>query len=141
MKAPLIGALLAGLMTSSCGNNSQSTAAPSTTTTTTTTSPTTETFSSVLGIHGTTSHAFTISKAGTITATLTSVGPPAVAVGLGIGIPIPGVPCSLAVSVNAIAGSSAQVSSLADQGRYCVQIYDLGNVSDPVAFSMTIEHP
>ena len=79
--------------------------------------------------------------AGTITATLTSVGPPALTVGLGLGITGAGPPCSLATTINASLGSSTQVVGSVDPGRYCVQVFDLGTVTDPLAFVVTIQHP
>ena len=101
--------------------------------------PTTETFSSVLGIHGASSHAFTVTGPGPITAALTSVGPPALTVGLALGVPGAGPPCSLSTSTNGSVG--AQIGGTADVGRYCVQVYDLGTVTNPLAFVVTITHP
>jgi len=139
LKTSVIVALLMGL-TASCSN--QTTTSPTTSlTTAAATSPTAESFSSVLGIRGATSHAFNVTTAGTITATLTSVGPPALTVGLGLGITGAGPPCSLATSINASLGSSTQVVGSVDPGRYCVQVFDLGTVTDPLAFVVTIQHP
>jgi hypothetical protein len=139
LKTSLIVALLVAL-TVSCSN--QTTTSPTTSATTAAaTGPATENFSSALGIRGATSHAFNVTTAGTITAMLTSVGPPALTVGLGLGIPGAGPPCTLSTSINASLGSSTQLVGPVDPGRYCVQVFDLGTVTNPLAFVVTIEHP
>jgi hypothetical protein len=43
--------------------------------------------------------------------------------------------------VNASAGSAPQISAAADAGQYCVQVYDLGTLQDPVGFALKIDHP
>lgn len=123
------------VLASACGKDSQSTTSPSTITG----SPITETFSSVLAVRGLSSHTFVTAGAGTISITLTSVGPPPVPVGLGIGVP-GGPPCLLNTSLTTGAGSSPQINVTADAGRYCVEVYDIGNLADPIGFSVTIQH-
>ena len=133
-KRVVLVALLAAA--TACGGSSQSTTSPSTTTN----SPTSETFSSVLGVRGVTSHTFVAKVAGTISITLTAVGPPSVPIGLGIGV-TGGAPCLLNTKLTTVAGGSPQISVTADPGRYCVEVYDVGNLVDPISFSLTIQHP
>jgi hypothetical protein len=63
-------------------------------------------------------------------------------VGLGVGVPrTSGGGCRLGVAVNASAATTPQISAPADAGQYCVQLYDLGTLTDPVGFTLKIEHP
>lgn len=98
-----------------------------------------ETFSSVVAPGGSSTRTFTLNSAGTITVTMTSAG---ATLGLGVGLPrTTGGGCRLGVSVNASPGSSPQISTAADAGQYCVQVYDLGTLRDPVPFALKIDHP
>ena len=111
--------------------------------TTTPTAPTTkaidDVWSSVLAPGGTSSRSFTVNAAGTIAVTMTSAG---ATVGLGVGLPRTiGGGCRLGVSVNASAGSTPQLTTQADAGQYCVQVFDLGTLTDAVPFALKIDHP
>jgi hypothetical protein len=105
------------------------------------TSPVTETFASFLSLRGTSSRNFVASGSGTIRVTLTSVGPPSVPIGLGLGVPGGTTPCVLSIALTTEADVVPQLAAPADPGTYCVQVYDVGNVVDSIAFSVTIEHP
>ena len=108
------------------------------TTPSTTSGPMTENWSSVLAPGGASTRTFTLNSAGTIVVTLTA-GP---TVGLGVGLPrTNGGGCRLGVSVNASPGTTPQINSQADAGQYCVQVYDLGTLTDPSGFALKIEHP
>jgi len=122
------------VMAGACSDDAQPTTAPSTT-------PTTETFASVLGYRGSTAHGFTITNAGTISVTLTSVGPPSVPVGLGVGVAGSGISCTLHTSLTTEAGPGPQIVVNVDPGTYCVQVYDVGTLTDPTSFSLTITRP
>jgi hypothetical protein len=66
----------------------------------------------------------------------------AATLGLGVGLPrVTGGGCRLGVTVNASAASNPQISTPADAGQYCVQVYDLGTLQDPVGFALKIDHP
>ena len=121
-------------MTSGCGNKSSTPTAPSTTA-----KAAPETWSGVVAPGGASSHSFTVNAAGTINVTMTGVG---ATVGLGVGLPkVTGGGCRLGVAVNADAGTTPQITTQADAGQYCVQVFDLGTLTDPVPFAMTIDHP
>ena len=115
-----------------CGSDTPTT--PSTTSKTTS-----ENWSSAVAPGGTSSRSFTVNASGTITVTLTGAG---ATLGVGVGLPrVTGGGCRLGVTVNASPGSSPQISTAADAGQYCVQVYDLGTLTDPVAFALKIDHP
>ena len=128
----LVIGISAAIMLSGCGSDSTPTT-PSNTSTTMT-----ENWSSVLAPGGASTRTFILNSAGTIVVTLTA-GPTA---GLGVGLPrTTGGGCRLGVSVNASPGTTPQVSAQADAGQYCVQVYDLGTLTDPIGFAVKIEHP
>jgi len=115
-----------------CGSDTPTT--PSTTSKTTS-----ENWSSAVAPGGTSSRSFTVNASGTITVTLTGAG---ATLGVGVGLPrVTGGGCRLGVTVNASPGSSPQISTAADAGQYCVQVYDLGTLTDPVSFALKIDHP
>jgi hypothetical protein len=124
--------IIAVMMLAGCGSDNTPTT-PSNTSTTMT-----ENWSSVLAPGGASTRTFTLNAAGTIVVTMTA-GPTA---GLGVGLPrTTGGGCRLGVSVNASSGTTPQISTQADAGQYCIQVYDLGTLTDPVGFALKIEHP
>ena len=99
----------------------------------------TENWSSVVAPGGASTRSFTVSSAGTVAVTLTGSGS---TVGLGVGLPrTDGGGCRLGVTVDASAATTPQISTQADAGQYCVQVYDLGTLTDPISFALKIEHP
>ena len=131
--ARVSGVALAAL-TAACGGNSSTPASP-----TPTTGAMSENWSSVLAPGGASSRSFTVNAAGTITVTMTSAG---ATVGLGVGLPrVTGGGCRLGVAVNASGSTSPQITTQADAGQYCVQVFDLGTLTDPIPFAMKIDHP
>lgn len=135
------------LSAAGCTNNTttpSSTAAATTTTTTTTTTPTTsEPFAATVPVGGAAFYSFNIAVNGTVNVTLTSVSgpgvPATVQLGLGIGTPA-GLDCSVTSSVTAGAGTTPQLTGTFGPGLFCVRVYDVGNLSGPAAFSVTIAH-
>ena len=128
----LVMGICAALMLAGCGSDSTPTtpSAPSGTVT--------ENWSSVIAPGGASTRSFTVNSSGTIVVTFTA-GPTA---GLGVGLPrTTGGGCRLSVSVNASPGATPQISTQADAGQYCVQVYDLGTLTDPIGFALKIEHP
>jgi outer membrane lipoprotein SlyB len=126
-------AILAALLLAGCGDDNTATA-PSTTSGTMS-----ETWSSVVAPGGQSTRSFTVNSSGTINVTLTAAG---ATLGLGIGLPrTTGGGCRLGASINTAAGSTPQLTTSADAGQYCVQVYDLGTLSDPVGFALKIDHP
>lgn len=124
----VIAALVAG-----CGSSTTSTTPSSTS------SATSETWSSTVAPGGQSSRSFTVNSSGTVNVTLTAAG---ATLGVGIGLPrVTGGGCRLSVNVNTSAGSTPQLSTSADAGQYCVQVYDLGTLTDPVGFALKIDHP
>jgi hypothetical protein len=139
MKAFVGICVVAGLLTVACDNSGS---------TNSTTSPTvappsvTDTFPGTLQVGGTNTHTFSVAQVGTLNATLTAVGPPAtVFVGFAVGTFSGGV-CSLAATINTQASTTPQLSGTASiVGTWCVQVYDIGNLSAPANYTITVAHP
>jgi hypothetical protein len=132
VQARVVIALSATILIAGCGSDSTPTT-PSNTSKTVT-----ENWSSVVAPGGASTRTFTVTSAGTIVVTLTA-GP---TVGLGVGLPrTNGGGCRLGVAVNASPDTTPQISTQADAGQYCVQVYDLGTLTDPIGFALKIEHP
>ena len=141
---PLVGALV---LCGACSHNS--TAEPSLTTTsssTTAAAPTvSEVFASTLPVGGFKFYTFNIAANGTVNVTLNSVSgagvPSTVQVGLGIGQPA-GTDCSTTVTATAGSAFAApQVTGTFGPGLFCVRVFDVGNLFNPAAFTVTIAHP
>jgi hypothetical protein len=125
-----LAAVLA-VFAAACGGHNASTA-PSATTIT-------ENWSGVLAPGGTSSRSFSVTNAGTITITMNSAG---ATVGLGVGLPrITGGGCRVSVQVISGPSPNPQISTAAETGQYCVQLFDTGTLTDPIPFNVKIDHP
>jgi len=122
------------LVVAACGSDNSTPTTPSNTS-----SVMSETWSSTVAPGGQSTRSFTVNASGTISVTVTAAG---ATVGVGVGLPrLSGGGCRLGVTVNASAATNPQISTPADAGQYCVQVYDLGMLSDPVGFALKIDHP
>ena len=122
------------LVVAACGSDNSTPTTPSNTS-----SVMSETWSSTVAPGGQSTRSFTVNASGTISVTVTAAG---ATVGVGVGLPrLSGGGCRLGVTVNASAATNPQISTPADAGQYCVQVYDLGTLSDPVGFALKIDHP
>jgi len=109
---------------------------------TTTTTPTpvasTQTFSGTLQPGGSASFNFTVNVESTATLGITALAPQST-VTMGIGVGQFATTCTLFSSVeNAKAGSTYPVDLT--PGAYCVEIYDLGNLTGPNTYTLTVTH-
>ena len=90
----------------------------------------------------TNTYEFVLARTGYVEVTLVGVGPPpTVTVGLGIGTPTATEACSMIYKVNAQAGPTAQIVGTGLAGLLCVTIFDVGNLSGPVVYTITVAHP
>jgi hypothetical protein len=96
-------------------------------------------FTGTLQPQATDTYTFTVSQSGYVQVTLVGLGaPPATAVGLGIGTPSTTGVCSVTYSVNATAGPAAQLIGTGIAGSLCVTIHDLGNLTAPAVYTITV---
>jgi hypothetical protein len=123
------------MASSGCGGSSATATAPTVTLT--------ETFSGTVSVGGSDFHTFTASQNGAITATLTTAGPPAtIAMGVAIGTPN-GAACTplAGASTTTAAGASPQLNGEVSGGTLCAVVYDVGNETAPISYSLTVTHP
>jgi hypothetical protein len=147
MRSLLIGVLALSVVTAACGDEGdpgivQPDVNPATVT---------ETFTGTLSVQNVSSHSFIISRSGRITITLTAVTPPPTSegpsspeVGIGIGIPS-GLTCALnlgnGTTATVTAGSTPQISGIVIPGTFCVAVYDVGNLTETVDYTVAVAHP
>jgi hypothetical protein len=145
MNVRLLSALAAMSVLSACSNSnsSDSSSLPNVI------APTlsTETFNGTVGVGGTDMHPFSVTTAGTVNVTLTAAGPPStIFMGVGVGTPSTAssgsTTCTLLSGATAVApaGTSAQLSGTLGAGSYCVAVYDVGNETTPVTYTVTVAH-
>jgi hypothetical protein len=120
-------------------SNSAATPSPSTT------GPTSELFSGSLSAQGSSFYSFNATQAGTVTlllASVTSIGRATspVILGLAFGIPM-GTGCTHDQSLETPATLVPQISIGTTSGVHCVDVYDVGNLTNPVSFTVRIVHP
>jgi len=120
----------------SCGKGNGSTTAPSTPTTKT------DTFTGTVQVGGSAMNNFSVNAAGQVIVTLTAAGPPA-SVTMGVGIGSPGDVCGVLPggSVTTPASSTAQLSGVLTPGTYCVTVFDVGNQTAAISYTVTVAHP
>lgn len=98
-----------------------------------------ETFSDTLLVRGSNTHQFTVQQIGGVKVSVTSVTPDA-AVGIGVGTPSFGT-CLALSNLSAVAGAGVQLSGTATvTGTFCVSVYDVGNLVEPVTYTVTVLH-
>jgi hypothetical protein len=147
MKFRLLSAIVSMTVLSACSNNSSSDSSATLPSNLVTPSLTTETFSGTVAVGGTDAHAFTVTASGNVDVTLTTAGPPStIFMGLGVGTPSTGttgaMTCTLLSGATTVtpAGTAAQLSGTIGAGSYCVSVYDVGNETAPVNYTVTVAH-
>jgi hypothetical protein len=137
-RAEALAALLAAaVLLPACGKDNP---ASSNGTTPSNATRTTETFTGTLTSRSATWHTFTVAANGTVDATLTALEPVAtLTVGLGIGT-TPTNGCSVQAWNNAATSGTVLTGSIIP-GTFCVTVYDVGNVTDSVTYTVTVTHP
>jgi hypothetical protein len=101
----------------------------------------TETFTGTLLQLGANSHQFSVQQIGGIKVSITKIEPRA-AVSIGIGTPSTASGTCLAISnLTAVASEGTQLSGTATlTGSFCVSVSDVGNLVEPVTYSITVLH-
>ena len=105
--------------------------------------PKVETFTNTIDVGGIGTHTFNVTAAnGQLVATLASAGPPStIFMGFALGMFSNSV-CAPFTDQTGIfqAGSTTQLGGTANAGAYCVQVYDVGNQTGPVTYTVTVSH-
>jgi len=136
-------AALLAAATMACSDNTLSQLASASSTTPATQ---TEVFTGTLSTNGAFQHIFTINTLGAVTVTITSLAPTSTQiVGLSLGV-WTGSQCSTspqtggASNDTASTGSSITLNATA-AGNLCSRLYDVGFITTPVLYTMSITHP
>jgi len=140
MKHSLLIVMALSLAVAGCsGSNSTTAVAPA--------SPTvTETFPGTVVYQGVDFHTFNVAQSGTLNVTLTAAGPPpTIWMGVGIGTPSASACGLISNSTSTVTPASVtgpQLTGTLAPGTYCVQVYDVGNLSPggAVTYSVTVAH-
>jgi hypothetical protein len=127
-----------GALTPACGDT--------TTPAKPTPTPVTEPFSGTLTTNGAFTHQFSVTAAGTVTVTLTTVSPDAtVAIGFQLGTwNSISLTCQAVISNDAALQGAVETGNAVTAGTFCVRIYDAtGTVKadTPVNYTVTVTHP
>jgi hypothetical protein len=130
---------VASVATGACGGDSSTAAAL----TAPTAAATTDVFAGTVAVGGSDSHPFTVSSGGSqLNVILTAASPPAtIFMGVAVGTPS-GSTCTPLTNGSVVtpAGSTAQLSGTVSAGSYCVMVYDVGNQTVDVTYSVTVSH-
>ena len=127
--------VLLALGAAACGSDNPTTAP-------TTDVPTiTESFSDTVTVNGARTHPFTVSKAGTVTATLIVLSPDStVTIGLSLGT-WNGTSCQIIIANDAaVLNSAATGTAQTGGGSYCVRVYDVGRLTAPTDYTVQVTH-
>lgn len=101
----------------------------------------TDTFSGTVAAGATSVHPFTSKAGGTVSLTLTAVGPDAAAVlGLGLGA-WNGAACTVQISTTTAKAGEVYQASVAAAGNYCVAVSDVGTSPADTTYSVQVAHP
>lgn len=136
----MIGVILLMLTTAACGDDAESPTSP------TTVPFTTDQFAGVLEPGERKFYSFTLDTAGPVTVTLASVThadngmPVPLALRIGVGRP-QGTECPPASAATVPAALQSQLTHLATEGIYCIDVGDVGAATAPVRFAVRFTHP
>lgn len=135
LRRPLLATLVVALA-AACGDNGT----PATPTTPTPTTATV-TFLGTITPNGAATHVFTATASGTVTATLTSVGPDsAVRIGFALGT-WNGAICQVVLANDNAVQGAVITGGLSSSGNLCVRIYDIGTLTEPATYEVQVVHP
>jgi hypothetical protein len=127
------------LFVTACGKNNSPTAP----TRTPAAASKSERYVATMGVGGSSFYSFSVNQYGTVNVTLTAVSgvdDPSVAIGLGLGVPS-AFGCTPSTTATTGAGSTPQITNVYEIGVYCLRVYDVGNLSGPLTFDVTVAHP
>jgi hypothetical protein len=142
MRRLIPGLLLLGVLATGAAACNKDDTTTTTTPTTTTAPPITEPlFTGTLKTNGAATYPFTATAGGTVTATLTTLAPDAtVGIGLSIGT-WTGSACQVVIANDNAAQTAVITGTVTAAASLCVRVYDVGKLTAPADFTVTIVHP
>ena len=99
----------------------------------------TDTFSDTLLQFGSNTHRFTVQQVGGMKVTISNITPK-ITVGFGVGTPgLTG--CTVIRDAKATGGETTELSGTASiTGDFCVGVFDAGDVTEPITYTVTVLH-
>ena len=137
IKSRIVTDVLAlAMVTTTCNTN------PVTTAPTETTAPSvTETLEGRLGVRGAAVHPFVVTEAGTVTASVSALDPNDAVIGISLGSWNAATSvCQMLLANDAAAVGSSFVGSATLAGTFCIRIIDVGRLTGPVSYSVSVTH-
>jgi hypothetical protein len=137
-------AIVAVCAIAAAGCSSDDTSSSSTALTTTpTVGLTTDNFSGTVQPGSSDTHSFTVVLTNTaLSLDMTTAGPPAtIQMGLGLGQTVAGTCQLIAGAFGTFQASTVpQLSGAIGSGAYCVMVYDVGNQTAPITYTLAVQH-
>jgi len=99
----------------------------------------TETFAGTLTINGLQSHAFAVTRAGTVSAVLKVLSDPAVTIGVSLGT-WNGAACTIVIANPAATLNTSVVGTAQNSGQFCVLLNDIGRLTAAVDYAVDVSH-
>jgi len=130
----LAPALVLGAIAAGCSDNNTSTVTP--------TPPVqiSENFAGSVTVNGAFSHPFQVTRAGSVTAQITSLSPDdTVTVGIALGT-WNGSACQLIIANDAAKLSTAVLGTATAPGMLCVRMSDAGQLTAPTDYELKVDH-
>ena len=145
MKLPLLGAVVCLLAAAGCSTNdpSSSTSPASILASAPPTPLVTDTFTGTVQPTSSDSHPFTVTSDNfQVALAMTAAGPPAtIAEGFGVGQTIGGTCQLLSGGFGTYTASTTpQLAGTLPAGTYCVMVYDVGNQTGPITYTVVVQH-
>ena len=100
----------------------------------------TDSFDGSINRNGAATHPFSVSSAGVITATIQTVSDSSKRIGLSLGT-WNGTACAIIIANDQAAEGTTVTGQATAFGTLCVRVYDVGNVVDPLAYTLRVIHP
>jgi hypothetical protein len=128
--------LVAVTLTAGCNTNN-----PFAVTPTAPTDPVTATFTGRVTLNGASTHTFSATTSGRVTATLSSLSPDATAVaGFAMG-EWTGVSCVERIANDSAVQSTVITGNVAAAAQLCIRVRDVGRFTEPIDYEVTVVHP
>ena len=136
-RSPLrLVSLVAVTLTAGCNTNN-----PFLVTPTTPTDPVTATFTGRVTPNGASTHTFSATTSGRVTATLTSLSPDATAIaGFAMG-EWTGIACVERIANDTAAQATVISGNVSAAAQLCIRVRDVGRFTEPVDYEVTVVYP
>lgn len=101
--------------------------------------PVTETFTDIIERNGAKTYPFVAQASGTVTASLTSVSP-SVKLGVSLGT-WNGLACQVVIANDNASVGTVVTGAASAIGNLCARVYDVGGVTEPTEYTLSVFHP